>query len=75
MGPVTWLPYRAEAHKFYTHYSVQWSIAANHGGGYQYRLCPAAEALTEASRAVMFLELSVLRRQSQILTPPFKQTL
>lgn len=26
---------------------VKWSIRANHGGGYQYRLCPASAALTE----------------------------
>lgn len=26
---------------------VSWSIAANHGGGYQYRLCPKSEPLTE----------------------------
>ena len=28
--------------------TAKWSIRANHGGGYQYRLCPAEEALTEA---------------------------
>merc|ERR1712226_1822039 len=26
---------------------VSWAIGANHGGGYQYRLCPKAELLTE----------------------------
>uniref|UniRef100_A0A0G4I2J0 Uncharacterized protein n=1 Tax=Chromera velia CCMP2878 TaxID=1169474 RepID=A0A0G4I2J0_9ALVE len=26
---------------------VAWAVAANHGGGYQYRLCPASEPLTE----------------------------
>lgn len=26
---------------------TKWSIRANHGGGYQYRLCPASEKLTE----------------------------
>ena len=26
---------------------ASWSIRANHGGGYQYRLCPASEPLTE----------------------------
>ena len=26
---------------------VSWSITANHGGGYQYRLCPADQHLTE----------------------------
>jgi len=26
---------------------VTWQITANHGGGYQYRLCPATEELTE----------------------------
>jgi len=27
---------------------IKWSIRANHGGGYHYRLCPAEEELTEA---------------------------
>jgi len=27
---------------------VSWGIRYNHGGGYQYRLCPASEPLTEA---------------------------
>ena len=27
---------------------VAWTIEFNHGGGYQYRLCPAGEAQTEA---------------------------
>jgi hypothetical protein len=27
---------------------VSWAIEANHGGGYQYRLCPAGEPATEA---------------------------
>ena len=27
---------------------VSWAIEANHGGGYQYRLCPAENATTEA---------------------------
>jgi hypothetical protein len=26
---------------------VSWTIAANHGGGYQYRLCPKSSSLTE----------------------------
>merc|ERR1712076_50189 len=26
---------------------VSWNILANHGGGYQYRLCPADQPLTE----------------------------
>lgn len=26
---------------------VSWGLAANHGGGYQYRLCPSSEATTE----------------------------
>merc|ERR550532_2024004 len=26
---------------------VSWAISANHGGGYQYRLCPKSEPLTE----------------------------
>lgn len=28
--------------------TVSWGIRYNHGGGYQYRLCPASEPLTEA---------------------------
>ena len=28
--------------------TTKWSIRANHGGGYQFRLCPASEPLTEA---------------------------
>ena len=31
-----------------TDVEVSWGIRYNHGGGYQYRLCPAAEPLTEA---------------------------
>merc|ERR1712212_1073597 len=27
--------------------NVSWAITANHGGGYQYRLCPSSSALTE----------------------------
>ena len=27
---------------------VRWQQTAGHGGGYQYRLCPASEPLTEA---------------------------
>ena len=27
---------------------VSWNVRNNHGGGYQYRLCPASEPLTEA---------------------------
>ena len=27
---------------------VTWQVLNNHGGGYSYRLCPAAEPLTEA---------------------------
>ena len=28
--------------------TVSWNVRNNHGGGYQYRLCPAGEPLTEA---------------------------
>lgn len=31
-----------------TDVEVSWAIRYNHGGGYQYRLCPAGEELTEA---------------------------
>jgi len=27
---------------------AKWSVRANHGGGYQYRLCPSSQLLTEA---------------------------
>jgi hypothetical protein len=29
-------------------YEVAWTLQANHGGGYSYRLCPLGEELTEA---------------------------
>merc|ERR1712093_440823 len=35
---------------------VSWGMRYNHGGGYQYRLCPANEALTEACFQKMPLE-------------------
>mmetsp|Transcript_36365 Transcript_36365/g.67687 ORF Transcript_36365/g.67687 Transcript_36365/m.67687 type:complete len:507 (+) Transcript_36365:60-1580(+) len=35
---------------------VAWGIAANHGGGYQYRLCPVSKALTEECFQQMPLE-------------------
>lgn len=34
--------------KIGTNVTTKWSIRANHGGGYQYRICPASEPLTEA---------------------------
>lgn len=47
--------------------TAKWSIRANHGGGYQYRLCPASEELNEecfmrtpvpfASTTVQILEM------------------
>jgi len=30
-----------------TEVNVSWAITANHGGGYQYRLCPSSSELTE----------------------------
>ena len=36
--------------------NVSWSITANHGGGYQYRLCPKSENLTEECFQKMPLE-------------------
>eukprot|EP00051_Salpingoeca_urceolata_P005916 m.78800 g.78800 ORF g.78800 m.78800 type:complete len:112 (+) comp14598_c0_seq5:73-408(+) len=41
-----------------------WSIRANHGGGYQYRLCPSNETLTEEcfqARPIPFAEKMALR--------------
>ena len=35
---------------------VSWNVRNNHGGGYQYRLCPASEPLTEACFQKMPLE-------------------
>lgn len=32
---------------------VAWGIAANHGGGYQYRLCPADKDPTEEGQMTM----------------------
>lgn len=37
---------------------VAWGIRFNHGGGYQYRLCPASEALTEECFMRMPLEFN-----------------
>lgn len=37
---------------------VSWGIRYNHGGGYQYRLCPAHEALTESCFQRMPLEFN-----------------
>lgn len=37
---------------------VIWQITANHGGGYQYRLCPADQALTEDCFRNMPLEFN-----------------
>jgi len=37
---------------------VAWSIFANHGGGYAYRLCPASQTLTEACFQLHPLEFS-----------------
>lgn len=37
---------------------VAWGIRFNHGGGYQYRLCPASEPLTEACFQQYPLEFS-----------------
>lgn len=43
---------------------VAWGIRFNHGGGYQYRLCPSSEALTEECFARMPLEFN--RSQQQL---------
>ena len=43
---------------------VSWTIRANHGGGYAYRLCPASEPLTEACfqrHSLDFVGMSSLR--------------
>eukprot|EP00041_Stephanoeca_diplocostata_P027268 m.748566 g.748566 ORF g.748566 m.748566 type:complete len:340 (-) comp23148_c0_seq65:724-1743(-) len=37
---------------------VEWAIRYNHGGGYQYRLCPASEPLTEECFQKMPLEFT-----------------
>eukprot|EP00039_Didymoeca_costata_P018793 m.334995 g.334995 ORF g.334995 m.334995 type:complete len:409 (-) comp17490_c0_seq1:105-1331(-) len=37
---------------------VAWGMRYNHGGGYQYRLCPASEPLTEACFQKMPLEFN-----------------
>merc|ERR1719181_2553423 len=39
-----------------TSVEVAWGVRYNHGGGYQYRLCPASEPLTEACFQKMPLE-------------------
>ena len=45
-------------------YEVGWTVAANHGGGYAYRLAPADEPLVEATFQKMALDFvgnSILR--------------
>ena len=45
-------------------YEVGWTVAANHGGGYSYRLAPASAPLTEATFQKMPLDFvgnSILR--------------
>ena len=43
-----WLDVSGHIHTFlWIVAKVAWGIAANHGGGYQYRLCPASEDPTE----------------------------
>lgn len=37
-----------------TNVTVAWGPRYNHGGGYQYRLCPANETLTEGARLSLF---------------------
>lgn len=37
---------------------VAWTLQANHGGGYAYRLCPVDEALTEACFQRTYLDFS-----------------
>ena len=39
-----------------TAYEVGWTVAANHGGGYSYRMAPADGPLTEASFGKMALD-------------------
>jgi len=48
-----------------TSVEVAFGIRYNHGGGYQYRLCPAAENLTEACFQQMPLEFDVTKQQLQ----------
>jgi len=40
---------------------VGWTIQANHGGGYQYRLCPSSEALTEEFSKIHLFHLRECR--------------
>lgn len=41
--------------------NVSWSITANHGGGYQYRLCPKSQPLTEECFQKLPLEFTGLQ--------------
>uniref|UniRef100_A0A7S4B7Q2 Chitin-binding type-4 domain-containing protein n=1 Tax=Chrysotila carterae TaxID=13221 RepID=A0A7S4B7Q2_CHRCT len=57
---------------------VAWGIRANHGGGYQYRLCPASEPLTEAcfqQTPLKFVGKQKLRYVDGSETAPFEPTL
>jgi hypothetical protein len=54
---------------------ARWQQSANHGGGYQYRLCPASEPLTEAcfqKQPLAFAnEKQMLRCANNCLSLPF----
>lgn len=47
-----------------TEVEVAWGIRYNHGGGYQYRLCPASEPLTEDCFQKMPLAFSKITKPS-----------
>merc|ERR1719289_709974 len=46
---------------------VTWQITANHGGGYQYRLCPATEPLTEECFQKHPLDFNTTAQQLQFI--------
>ena len=48
LKPLPRSAYQPERWKIGGTAEVSWSVWANHGGGYSYRLCPASEPLTEA---------------------------
>merc|ERR1712203_463331 len=50
---------------------ITWSIAANHGGGYQYRLCPASEELSE--ECFQRMPLDFVRGSQKYVFPPFDE--
>ena len=51
---------------------TRWQNTAEHGGGYQYRLCPSHEALTEACFQRLPLEFATPNKHTVVFADPNK---